>query len=143
MIFTIFQEVVQKHQKSPNFELWEASRWSVFIGFQKNFGFGLHLPISTTYLRSDKIRNVVWPPRGGGGGLTPVIKMSKSEKYIPLSRSKKNTASAPHHWRQALSYQIQIYQHFKNNSWFLSKCLIFLWRRKNKTICFHYNFAAS
>ena len=63
MIFTIFQEVVQKHQKSPNFELWEASRWSVFIGFQKNFGFGLHLPISTTYLRKNKIRNVVCPPR--------------------------------------------------------------------------------
>ena len=36
-----------------------------FIGFQKNFGFGLLLHISTTYLRSNKIRNVVWPPRGG------------------------------------------------------------------------------
>ena len=40
MIFTIFQEVVQKHQKSPNFELWEASRWSVFIGFQKKSDLG-------------------------------------------------------------------------------------------------------
>ena len=35
---------------------------SVFIGFQKNFGFGLLLTISTTYLRSVKIRKVRWPP---------------------------------------------------------------------------------
>ena len=32
------------------------------LDFKKHFGFGLLLPISTTYLRSDKIRNVVWPP---------------------------------------------------------------------------------
>ena len=39
MIFVIFQEVVQNHEKSQNFELWWASRWSVFMGFQKKFGF--------------------------------------------------------------------------------------------------------
>ena len=58
MIFAKFQELVQKRENSPISELWLASPWSVFIGFQKNFGFGLSKPISTTYLRSVKIWKV-------------------------------------------------------------------------------------
>ena len=63
MIFAIFQEVVQKHEKSPTAELWLASPSSIFIGFQKNLGFGLFLPIYTTYLRSVKIWKVRLPPK--------------------------------------------------------------------------------
>ena len=43
MIFCNFPRDVPRAQKSPNFELWQASRLSVFIGFHKNFGFCLYL----------------------------------------------------------------------------------------------------
>ena len=53
--------LVQKHKKSPT-ELWLASRMPVFIKVKKKIGFWLLLTTSTTYLRSDKIRKVSWPP---------------------------------------------------------------------------------
>ena len=58
MIFAIFQEVVQKHEKKVQHQTLVGFP---FVSFHwiKKIGFGLILPISTTYLRSDKIRNVV------------------------------------------------------------------------------------
>ena len=54
MIFAIFQEVVQKHEKVKllNFGRLPVGQFS--LPFKKNFGFGLLLPISTTYLGATK-----------------------------------------------------------------------------------------
>ena len=55
MIFAIFQEVVQKHEKVPsvNFGRLPVGQFSLDL---KKFR------IWATFLRSNKIRNVVWPP---------------------------------------------------------------------------------
>ena len=55
MIFAIFQEVVQKHEKVQllNFGRLPAGQFS--LDFKTIFGFGLFKPISTTYLMSVKI----------------------------------------------------------------------------------------
>ena len=63
MIFAIFQEVVQKHEKKVKILTLVGFPLVSFHWISKNFGFGLLLHISTTYLRKNKIRNVVWPPR--------------------------------------------------------------------------------
>ena len=56
MIFCNFPRGGPKTRKKSSVELWQFS-----LEFKK-IGFGLLLPISKTYLRSDKIRNVRWPP---------------------------------------------------------------------------------
>ena len=57
MIFKIFPEVVQKHEKVKLLIFGRLTVCQFSLDF-KEIGFWLLLPISTTYLRSDKIRNV-------------------------------------------------------------------------------------
>ena len=59
MIFYIFPRGGPKTRKKVNYRTFVGFPFVSFIGNEKNCGFGLISPISTTYLRSDKIRNLV------------------------------------------------------------------------------------